>query len=273
MNKNEIKFVIHLADIHIRTFNRHKEYREIFVDLITKIKSVLSGKNPDECRIVVAGDIVHQKIQISNEQLMLTKWLFEELSTICELVIIAGNHDMLANNKDRMDSISPLVDLMNNPKIKYLTKSDCYQDNNIIWCVYSVFEDNKRPDIDAAKVKFGSNVKYIGLYHAPLAGAKTETGYEFEHSDNIEIFDGLDAVMCGDIHLRQTIKGPIPIIYPGSVIQQTFGEKVKGHGFVLWRIETLEYSGFDIKNKYSMFQFKIESINDIDNDAETLING
>ena len=249
----KIKYIIHLADLHIRTFNRHKEYTEIFTLVLEKIKNIIGDNDPEEYRIVIVGDIVHQKIQISNEQLILTRWLFNELANICKVIIIGGNHDLLANNKDRMDSITPVVKFLNHPNIQYFTESKCYEDSNIIWSVYSVFEDNKRPDIDQAKKTYGAiDFKYLGLYHAPLTGAKTDTGYEFEHSDNVEIFEGLDGVLCGDVHLRQTIKSNIPIVFPGSVIQQNFGEKIKGHGFVLWNVENLTYSGFDIPNKFSM---------------------
>ena len=43
---------------------------------------------------------------------------------------------------------------------------------------------------------------------------------------------------AGDIHKRQEIKrGDVKIVYPGSLIQQTFGETVTQHGFAVWDLE------------------------------------
>jgi 3',5'-cyclic AMP phosphodiesterase CpdA len=61
----------------------------------------------EEIRIVVAGDLV-QKIIVSNEQIMLCLVL-RKLEEIAPVVLIAGNHDLLENNKDRMDSLTPMV--------------------------------------------------------------------------------------------------------------------------------------------------------------------
>jgi hypothetical protein len=65
-----IKKVIHIGDIHIRTFRLHDEYKEVFKSL-SDVKGLIKGY--ERVRIVVAGDLV-SKIVISNEQLMLCTW-------------------------------------------------------------------------------------------------------------------------------------------------------------------------------------------------------
>jgi F0F1-type ATP synthase alpha subunit len=67
-----IKKVIHIGDIHIRTFGLHDEYKEVFKSL-SDVKGLIKGYEREEVRIVVAGDLV-SKIVISNEQLMLCTW-------------------------------------------------------------------------------------------------------------------------------------------------------------------------------------------------------
>jgi hypothetical protein len=156
----------------------------------------------EEIRIVVAGDLVHQKIVISNEQLLLGTWFLRKLEEIAPVVMIAGNHDLLENNKDRMDSITPMVQFLPDKDINYFKDSKCYLDDNIVWCVYSIFEGNSRPNIEAARAQFGNDKTYIGLFHGPLIGSTTDIGYEIEHGYNLNIFEGCDMVMCGDIHKR-----------------------------------------------------------------------
>jgi DNA repair exonuclease SbcCD nuclease subunit len=270
--KKKIKYVFHIGDIHIRNISRHAEYLEVFEKLFIELKTIIGENDPEEYRIIIAGDLLHQKIQISNEQLIFTCELLNNLAKICQVVLIAGNHDLLENNKDRVDSITPIVRLLKNDNINYLKESKCYQDSNIVWCVYSIFEENKRPNIENGREVFGEDKTYIGLYHAPLNGAKTELGYQFEHSDNVEIFEGLDLVMCCDIHLRQKIPFKIPVVYCGSTIQQNFGEKLKGHGFLLWDIEKRIFKGIDIPNDNVMLQFKINGVNDVETNSEILTN-
>ena len=198
-----VKKVIHAADIHIRTFRLHDEYEDVFRALIKDVKELVEGYDRDEIRIVIDGDLVHQKIVISNEQLILGTWFLRSLEQIAPVVIIAGNHDLLENNKDRMDSITPMVQFLPDENINYFKESKCYLDDNIVWCVYSIFEDNQRPDIDSARVEFGPDKTYIGLFHAPLINAKTDIGYEIDHGAELDIFEGCDMVMLGDIHKRQ----------------------------------------------------------------------
>jgi DNA repair exonuclease SbcCD nuclease subunit len=202
MENNKVKKVIHLADIHLRTYRMHDEYKEVFQTLLVDVNKLLNGYNREEIRIVIAGDLVHQKIVISNEQLMLGTWFLRELEKIAPLIIIAGNHDLLENNKDRMDSISPMVQFLPDKEISFFKETKAYLDNNIVWCVYSIFEGNTKPDIEAARLKFGDDKTYIGLYHAAVMNAKTDIGYEINHGASLSIFEGCDLVMLGDIHKR-----------------------------------------------------------------------
>jgi DNA repair exonuclease SbcCD nuclease subunit len=267
-----IKSVIHLADIHLRTYRYHDEYNEVFENLYREIQNVLETYDYEDTRIVIVGDIFHQKITISNESLLMCSRFFKRLAEIAPLVIVAGNHDLLENNQDRLDSITPVVGLLDNDNIQYLKGSECYEDGNIVWCNYSVFEGCRRPDIDTARMTYGSDKKYIGLYHAPLIGAKTDVGYKFESGTPLDVFNGCDAVLCGDIHLRQIITSDIPVVMPGSLIQQDFGESVNNHGFLVWDVETLTFEAIDIENPYKFYTFEVNGIDDIDNDLEILKN-
>jgi DNA repair exonuclease SbcCD nuclease subunit len=115
-----IKSIIHIADIHIRTYRYHDEYNEVFENLYTEIQNVLESYDYEDTRIVLVGDIFHQKITISNESLLMGSRFFKRLAEIAPLVIVAGNHDLLENNQDRLDSITPVVNLLDNDNIHIL---------------------------------------------------------------------------------------------------------------------------------------------------------
>lgn len=268
-----VRFCVHLADIHIRTFRLHDEYKDVFKNLLLQVKELVKDYHRDEIRIVLVGDLVHQKIIISNEQLILGTWFLRKLEEIAPLIVVAGNHDLLENNKDRMDSITPMVQFLGDKNINYFKESKCYLDDNIVWCVYSIFEENKTPDIESARKEFGDDKRYIGLFHAPILNAKTDIGYNIDHGAGLDIFEGCDMVLLGDIHKRQSfIHKGIPIAYPSSLIQQNFGENVSNHGFLFWDVESKTFTEHNVENNYPYYNFRIKSLEDIENGTEKITN-
>jgi predicted MPP superfamily phosphohydrolase len=166
-----VKKIVHIADIHIRTIQMHDLYKKQFEFFLNDLKDKLSGHyNHNEIRIVIAGDIAHQKINISNEQLMLTSWFLKELTKIGVVVIIPGNHDFLENNTQRLDSITPVVELLDSLDIEYYQHTGVYEDSNINWVVYSLYEHNKKPDF----IKEDNGKLYVGLFHGPIMGLSTD---------------------------------------------------------------------------------------------------
>jgi DNA repair exonuclease SbcCD nuclease subunit len=264
-----VKKIIHIADLHIRTIQLHDLYKTQFEQLLIELVVELSDVNYDETRIVIAGDIAHQKINISNEQLMLTSWFIKSLSELGKVVIIPGNHDFLENNTQRLDSISPVVDLLDNSNIQYYKDSGEYIDDNIQWIVYSLYQHNARPEF-----KKDENKLTIGLFHGPIQGLSTDMGFQFEDAYDQLNFVDLDLLLCGDIHKRQTFTLPSggKGVMVGSLIQQNFGETVKHHGYGIYDIETDEYNFYDLTNDQPFIHFSINDIKDIENETEEQLN-
>lgn len=269
-----VKKIIHIADLHIRTIQMHDLYREQFEKLLSELRVhhwnwVEQGLTWDNIRIVVAGDIAHQKINISNEQLMLTSWFLRELSNLGNVVIIPGNHDFLENNTQRLDSISPVVELLDNENITYYKDSGDYIDENIQWVVYSLYQHNSRPEFTKDETKIT-----VGLFHGPIMGLSTDLGYEFEDAYDQLNFVDLDLLLCGDIHKRQqfTLPNGGHAIMVGSLIQQNFGETVKHHGYGIYDVETNEYTFHDLPNEQPFLHFRINDIKDIENETEEHVN-
>lgn len=269
-----VKKIIHIADLHIRTIQMHDLYREQFEILIDEIRqhNILWHQENiqyEEIRIIVAGDIAHQKINISNEQLLLTSWFLKELSKYGKVVIIPGNHDFLENNTQRMDSITPVVQLLDDPTIVYYKDSGDYIDENIQWVVYSLYQHNARPEFTKDETKLT-----VGLFHGPIMGLSTDLGYEFEDAYDRLNFVDLDLLLCGDIHKRQqfTLPNGGHAIMVGSLIQQNFGETVKHHGYGIYDVETSSYTFHDLPNEQPFLHFRINDIKDIENETEEHVN-
>jgi DNA repair exonuclease SbcCD nuclease subunit len=223
----------------------------------------------DEIRIVLVGDIAHQKINISNEQLILTSWFLNQLTEYGKVIIIPGNHDFLENNTQRLDSITPIVDLLNNKKINYYKNFGVYGDENINWVVYSLYQHNNRPTFEKEDGRL-----HVGLFHGPIQGLSTDVGYTFEDAYDRVNFVGLDLLLCGDIHKRQTFELPDggKAIMVGSLIQQNFGETIKRHGYGIYDVNDDEYVFIDLPNEQPFMHFSISDIKDIENENEELLN-
>lgn len=268
-----VKYIWHIADIHIRLYKRHDEYREQFEKFYQSVRNDIKRLKlkPEECRIVIAGDVVHSKNQMTPELIQMVTDFFNNCTDICETVVILGNHDFLANNLDRVDALSPIISTMNNNKLKFLKHTGCYEDENVVWCVYGHIEGSKRPEIEEAKEKYGDDKVYVGIYHDPLIGLKTDIGFEFEDGQDISIFDGCDCVMCGDVHKRQHMEyHGTPIGMVGSLIQQGYGESPDKHGYLLWDVNTLKYEEVDISSDYGFYTFRVDSLDVITDENEVL---
>jgi DNA repair exonuclease SbcCD nuclease subunit len=195
-----IKRIIHLADLHIRTYQLHDMYRTQFKLFLEQVKKQTVGLDHSEIRVVIAGDITHNKINISNEQMMLTSWFIKEIAdTIGKVIIIPGNHDFLENNLQRLDSITPIVELLNHKDITYFKNSQVKEDENIKWVVYSLYEHNTKPKYEK------EDGLYVGLFHGVIQGFSTDSGYEFDEGFDKINFHGCDIVLCGDIHKRAIV--------------------------------------------------------------------
>ena len=257
-----IKTLVHFSDLHIRLYKDHDLYRSILETAIEQWKEL----SPD--RIIFTGDLVHSKNQLTPELIEFVAWILTECSNIAKTIIIPGNHDFLTNNTERMDALSPIINSLNNSNIVYYRDRGVYEDENISWCVYSQYQGNIQPEITEA------NGKRIGLFHGPIQGMKTDLGFDFgEEAYDIEKFDGLEVVLCGDIHKRQEFKFKTGKGYMvGSTIQQNIGESVGRHGYGIYDVETKDYSYVDVNNPKPFLKFTIKSFEDIENGTERLKN-
>jgi DNA repair exonuclease SbcCD nuclease subunit len=201
------------------------------------------------------------------ELIEMVSWILKECANITKTIIIPGNHDFLVNNTDRLDALSPIIDSLNNKNIVYYKDRGVYEDDNITWCVYSQYQGNIPPDISEAK-----GIK-VGLFHGPIQGMTTDLGYDFgDHAYDVEKFDGLDIVLCGDIHKRQEFSFKTGKGYMiGSPQFNRTSERVsERHGFGTYDFGTKEYTYVDLENPKPFLKFSIKSFEDIENGTEVL---
>lgn len=254
----KIEKIYHLSDIHIRLQKRHEEYRSVFEKLYISLKKEIGSNNKNGI-IVITGDILHSKTELSPECVSLTASLFENLAKILPLVIIAGNHDANLNNQNRMDSLTPIVEkVIRKSECYYLRQSGVYKMGNLGLGITSVFDYNfiKSSDIDG--LNLGIDYK-VALFHGRVDGAITDTGtiMKGENGINKKSFDGYDYVMLGDIHKHQFLDKN-RMAYAGSLIQQNHGESLNNHGYIIWDLVNKKTNLVEIKSDYGYASLKIK---------------
>jgi len=252
-----IKIVAHLSDIHIRKNpERHAEYREVFEKLYKKLEE----QKPD--RIVIAGDLYHDFIDLEGEAEILMGEFLNRLSQLTDkVIIIRGNHDMRKKQKKRKDVVETITTLINNPKIIYYNKSDFYVDDNVVWVVHHHLE-GVNPWYDIQHTKDNTKI-YIDLYHDPIQGCKGHNGYPLKNKKYKTSDLKGDFGMIGDIHLHQVFDDKI--VYPGSLIGQDFGEPTSPHGYLLWDLSIGKFDYIELPNPHNYINFTIKEGTDYNN--------
>ena len=249
-----IKKIYHIADVHIRNLKRHKEYREVFENLYKYIKS----SKTDDSVIVLCGDIVHAKTDMTPEVIEMTQTFLKKLSDMLPTILIPGNHDANLNNPNRLDALSPIVNALNHPNLHYLKDDGVWKMGGISFSHSSVFGDSK--EIIPSEEVHGDYK--IALYHAPVDKVKTEYGYQLENKNvKVDSFDGYDLVLLGDIHVpNQSLNDEGTIKYCGSTIMQNHAEaKYPEHGILVWDVETKESKFVPIHNDYGYVTIDVDN--------------
>lgn len=267
--KSEIKYIYHISDIHIHLYKRHNEYELVFARVLEylqserKVNKIKSNSKRDISMIcVITGDILHSKSDLSPECIALTYKFLKNLLDILPVVVIPGNHDLNMNNKERLDSLTPIIcDLPDHYPIHYLNKTGCWLMGNVLFSHASIFDyyiippdwiDNEllkiRNLVSDTKDPLPANIYKIVLYHGRVNGAELYNGLGIEGEQDtimkrkitINSFDGYDFALLGDIHKHQFLDKKCHTRgYAGSLIQQNLGEDLAGHGLVKWTLGNL----------------------------------
>ena len=250
---NTLRKIAHCADIHIRLFKRHDEYREAFNTFYEQLRQTDLTNGV----IVVAGDILHAKTDMSPEMVELASEFLRNLADIAPTFVIAGNHDLNLSNMNRLDSLTPIIKNLNHSNLHYLKHSDIYQVADVDFAVFSILDDRDQwPSVEKCR----KNAKKIALYHGPVHGAQTDIKYVItnRHVD-VTTFEGYDVVLLGDIHKYQILQESNPVIvYSSSLIQQNHGETVKNHGWCLWNLEDFSHTFQELSNAYGYYTLELQ---------------
>jgi DNA repair exonuclease SbcCD ATPase subunit len=248
-----VKYIYHLADIHIRYLDRHEEYKQIFEKLYNTINE---DPHSSESILVMCGDIFHNRDRFVSETLVLFNDFIKNLSNLVEVFLIVGNHDCF-NNSDRLDTVSGITSIKDYSNFHLLKDSGTYNFSNISFGVSSL--------LDCLELPFPSKEKGItsvALYHGIVSGCVLDNGTSSTEGIPLSSFNGYDITLLGDVHRRQFLSKDKTIAYPGSLIQQNFKEELD-HGYLKWDVEEKQASFVKLDNDYCFIDIPVNDDIDI----------
>jgi DNA repair exonuclease SbcCD ATPase subunit/DNA repair exonuclease SbcCD nuclease subunit len=256
---NTLQHIAHIADVHIRLFRRHDEYQQAFEKLYTDLESVKESGHEDFV-IVLAGDIVHAKTDMSPEMVEVTSTFLSRIADIAPTILIAGNHDCNLANTHRLDALTPIVNNLKHPNLYYIRNSAIVHVADTAFAVMSIFDE---PDMWPSASEIDDATTKIALYHGPVHGAVAGNFTITNRHVALDKFDGFDLALLGDIHSHQTMQEYDPengkpiVVYASSLIQQNFGETVENHGWCLWDVPTRTFEFVELDNDYGYVTLEV----------------
>jgi DNA repair exonuclease SbcCD ATPase subunit/predicted phosphodiesterase len=250
------RYIYHISDIHIRLYSRRNEYQHVFQELYRFLREK-DREHLEASILVVTGDVLHNKIDMQPECIMTTYEFLKELGSIMTTVVIAGNHDALLNNRDRVDSLTSVLHDRHPSGVFYYDKTGTYRHGNLVFVVNSLLDDRwiRASEVD----RENPDDLLVGLYHGQIYGWKNCHGYVSESGEKeVSDFDGCDLVLLGDIHKHQYMNKDKTMAYAGSLISQNFGETDEDHGVLVWDLDGKTSSLHRLDNPYAYREFRVE---------------
>lgn len=273
--------ITHVADCQVK--DRNKPLYIPTKQNLQEIESIV--KSSKSAIHVIAGDLFEFPTPTESERKLIYEHILNllRIDSLKELVIIAGNHDIVKEKKKELDiqnkiapnAISIFTEVLNSglntEKLRYFGTTGIYDslvNNKIRYIVYSREDsENDWKELRAQmeneiNSKMNSKVN-ICLYHAMIQEYVDYDNIPLSPTaksklDNIQLFPNNSIVLAGDIHKTLIFQDKfengntrVKFIYPGSTLQQTYKE-----GAYLPKASELK--------RVMMCDFETDSYNNID---------
>ena len=249
LQKNYERLIL-MGDPHFGRFNNAYEHMQNNLDylydvFIPEIKKYTSKFGKDKVAVVVLGDLYDNEQLISGYVQSKIIKLFKEISSLCDVICLVGNHDLYKSNSLEDNNVIPLSLI---PNIHLVLDDPLYvlcNEENMLGFVSWQREHTKfKNHVEKAKEM---NVKHLFL-HNSIYGFEYE-GISVPKEDHlgIEDFASFKTVTCGHIHKFQEQRN---IRYTGSLMHlRTVEHKNTTVGISVLHVGTDTYDF--IENTYS----------------------
>lgn len=261
--------ILHFADAHIGVtthgkFDAQTGLNDRVLDFLDAFDFIIDYAEEHQVDLVLfAGDMFHHNTP-SPSLISEVSIRLKEISNICPMILVPGNHDQAANRVSALQYLDeldiPNIHISDQPKHYIFDELKLFI-GAMPYPTYSMFDINSRESTAKAELIQEvsdclyrwleiADVHYIDtailLMHGTIEGVQwgSYSGTALGAQASLMIDDvnfGWDYVALGHIHLHQDLsrghnKWP-PIVYSGSIERVDFGEAVEDKGFVHISIE------------------------------------
>jgi len=241
-----------ISDIHLGVHQDSALWHDQHIKLAEWIRDTLKSKNIKN--IIIAGDIFHNRHEISVSTLHTAKRFFDILKDF-EIDAITGNHDCYYRDNSKINSISVLES--NNVRIFDTLVQKNIGGRSFAFCPWGT-ELSDIPNVD------------VVVGHFELLNFKMNTNMHCDHGwDGLSLLDKCHTVLTGHFHLRQerVYKDSKAVIYLGSPLELDWGDRDGQKGITIVNTKKLETTL--IENTVSSKHVKV-SVSELQNGTVAL---
>ena len=217
-------------------FKIHQEYFQDF--LLPLIKKELTSDDI----IVHLGDLFDNRSVVPINVLNFAQNVLEEMSKICPVHVIVGNHDLYTKSTNDVNTVK---------LYKYIPNIYVYEEPTEI--EFNGKSILMMPWVEKRKDQIQILKKYSGkdylFCHSDLNGAKMHlTSVAHKNNDKIDIkeFSGYKKVRTGHIHIRQSVDN---VTFVGSIFEMDRNDRDNQKGIFI--IDTITDSEYFVENNIS----------------------
>ena len=232
-----------IADTHLSISFKNNDFLKHMKNMFKEFKDLCIKEKVD--LIIIAGDLFHAKASVNTTALIETNNILQDLSQVCPLIIIPGNHDIpyldnpeinLASNYKYYDAI----EVIEYPS--YFKLNDYY-------FIFLPYETNINKVINKVTEEFNFNKKVNLFGHFGCTTFKVHE-YSSEKVNNISAqvsfasLKNFNKVFLGHYHGYQTKKN---VTYISAPLQSKHGDELSKHGFVIYDLKQNNHKFYNNK--------------------------
>lgn len=249
LKNKTIKSVAFISDTHLNVWRKQNKFFTHVADAFQVFIDECKQRNVD--LIVHAGDLFHAKEIVTTEGLLRTNAIISELSKICEVIIIPGNHDIVSKDNVEINLASNYIHfdnvyVLNEPSyITLFDKTKMY---------FMPFYRNIAEKI--VEQTFDKDSFFVGHFGVKTFKVNENSGdYANDIAGDItaELLKDFKHCFLGHYHGYQSHDN---ISYISSPFQASFGDECSKHGFLFCDFgnDTCEF----VENKHTPIFITVE---------------
>lgn len=287
--------IIQISDIHIRIGDQSKSRYDEYCSAFSRLRETLRLQPSiieHTAVIAITGDVFHHKNKLEPYGLELAVKLLQGLSELAPVIIIRGNHDYRQDLPSERDMITALMSY-SIPNVTYLDTTGLHTFDNLTIGVVAIQDTllyGATSGISRELPPFPLPTQHheghynVAMFHGSITGSTLQNGMSLSptlHGYPIDWFKGYDAILLGDIHVQQIHRADVmkcnedsvgystlmgcykyssdtsPWGYPGSLIQQDFGESLTGHGYLVWDLQHKRIYAYQLHHTHGFVKVRL----------------